>query len=70
MAVGGRLLRDHGAGLDWSRRILAAHQLQDFLRDPGRLSQAKVAARQLAIKQFARDKLALKLENVLMRAIQ
>ena len=66
-----RLLRDHGAGLQLSRDAsLAAHQLQDFLRDPGRLSQAKVAARQLAIKQFARDKLALKLENVLMRAIQ
>jgi len=66
-----RILRDYGAGLQMSRDVvLAAQQLQDFIRVPGRLKQAKMAARQLAVDQFARDELALRLENVLIRAIK
>ena len=64
-----RLLENSGAGLQLSRDVVvAASQLQGLIASPGGLEQAKKAARQLAVSQFARDKLASRLEMVLSRA--
>lgn len=64
------ILRESGAGLQLERDVtLAALQLQELVDHPERLAGAKVAARQLAEEQFSRDKLAARLEKVLLRAV-
>ena len=48
---------------------VAARQLQDYADYPERLIKAKIAARKLAEDYFSRDKLAIKLEEVLLRTV-
>ncbi len=63
------LLSETGAGLRLHQDVSkAAQQLQDLADQPNRIAQAKISARQLAEKQFSRDHLAFRLEQVLVRA--
>jgi glycosyltransferase involved in cell wall biosynthesis len=65
------LLEKSGAGFQLSRNPAhAARQLESLAGEPERLHQHKIAARRLAEGQFSRDALALRLEQVLMRAVQ
>lgn len=65
------ILEDSGAGLQLSRDYReAARQLQHLADHPERIKHAKHAARKLAVKHYSRDKLAAKLEQVLLRAIE
>lgn len=57
-----------GVVLDPADCSLAAKTLSEFLRDPERVSQARKAARVLATGSFSRDRLAAKLEKVLLGA--
>lgn len=64
------LLRDSEAGLVLSRDPdAAALQLAEYISDPERLNKAGRAARELGKTRFARDQLALQLENVLLAAV-
>lgn len=64
------LLEKTGAGLHLDHDFsVAARQLQDYADYPERLAKAKIAARKLAEDHFSRDKLAIKLEEVLLRTV-
>lgn len=64
------ILQKTGAGLRLDRdATVAAHQLQELADNPERIAQAKIAARKLAEERFSRDKLAVRLEQVLLRAV-
>jgi len=64
------ILKETGAGLRLERDVIvAASQLQEIADHPGRIAQAKLAARQLAEERFSRDKLVAQLEQVLLRAV-
>jgi len=64
-------LKESGAGLQLDRDIVVARQqLQTLAEHPERLAQTKKAARKLAEERFSRDKLAVQLERVLVRARQ
>lgn len=65
-----RLLTETGAGvvLDPHDVVKAAHSLLGVIRDKNWLRSAGHAAHSLAAEQFSRDRLALKLEEVLIQA--
>ena len=64
------LLEKTGAGVHLDHDFsVAARQLQDYADYPERLTKAKIAARKLAEDYFSRDKLAIKLEEVLLRTV-
>lgn len=65
-----RLLAETGAGviLDPHDVVKAAHSLLDVIRDKHWLRSAGNAAHSLAAEQFSRDRLALRLEEVLIQA--
>jgi glycosyltransferase involved in cell wall biosynthesis len=64
------LLRETGAGVCLPQRDpeAAARRLEALVSSPARLAEASEAARRLARERFDRDKLALELEAVLVRA--
>jgi glycosyltransferase involved in cell wall biosynthesis len=64
------LLARSGAGivLEHSRPDAAATELAALCRDPRRLAQMSAASSRLARTEFHRDRLAEKLERVLLRA--
>jgi glycosyltransferase involved in cell wall biosynthesis len=64
------LLEKTGAGITLPARdpIRAAEQLARFVRDPGRLTAARAAARGLAARSFHVDSLSEQLRNVLETA--
>lgn len=65
-----RLLNETGAGLQLDNYVaVAARQLQELADQPIRLTRAKGSARKLAEEQFSFDKLAMRLEQVLYRAV-
>jgi len=65
------LLASSGAGLRLSNEIEpAADQLRQLLKSPEIIAKAGRHARKLAEEQFSRDKLAEKLEQVLLQACQ
>jgi glycosyltransferase involved in cell wall biosynthesis len=65
-----KILNDSGAGLQLDRDVtVAAQQLKELADHPESIAQAKIAARKLAEERFSRDKLAVQLEQVLLRAV-
>ena len=65
-----KILQETGAGLQLDRNVtVAALQLQELGNDPDRIAQAKIKARKLAEDRFSREKLAVQLEQVLLRAV-
>jgi glycosyltransferase involved in cell wall biosynthesis len=66
-----RILQQTRAGLQLDRDVtVAARQLQELADQPERIAQAKIAARKLAHERFCRDRLAARLEKVLIRAVE
>lgn len=63
------LLKEHGAGFSLPRDVSeAASILASKLADKSGLKSSGLAARKLAESEFSRDKLAMMLENTLIRA--
>ncbi|GAB4114770.1 MAG: glycosyltransferase family 4 protein [Roseiflexaceae bacterium] len=64
------LLKQHQAGIvmPYEHPAQAAEQLAAFVHSPARLAQAAQAARTLARNEFDRNRMAAKLESVLLRA--
>jgi len=65
-----KIIEESGAGLQLNQdAIVAAQQLQVLADNPERIAESKIAARKLAEGCFSRDKLAMQLQRVLLRAV-
>ncbi|MDA8773308.1 glycosyltransferase family 4 protein [Luminiphilus sp.] len=65
------LIQEREAGLRLDRDVIkAANQLKALADNPARLAKAKIAAREIGERQFSRDDLASRLEEILIRAIE